>query len=278
LGKATKRKGVRVPSVLYEKRDGIGWIRFNRPEVRNAISSAEIATLIELLGVASEDNDVDAIVVGGVGDAFSAGADLKEMVREFEEMASRRLTITELIETTTEGLQQVARLMRRAKKLVLASVQGYALGGGCEIALDCDLIVASHDAKFGFPETRAGMSITGGVSKLLAQSIGAARARELILTGRFIDAAEALDIGMINRVAPTGQNDQAAIDLIREVRRGSPLSVVAHKRLLQQSLDADLETALNLEKQSIGVLCTSEDATEAVSAFVEKREPSFKGR
>jgi enoyl-CoA hydratase/carnithine racemase len=267
-----------MPSVLYEKRDGIGWIRFNRPEVRNAVSSAEIAALTELLSAASEDGDVEAIIVSGVGDTFSAGADLKEMVREFEEMESRRLTITELIETTTEGLQQVARLMRRAKKLVIASVQGYALGGGCEIALDCDLIVAAQDAKFGFPETRAGMSVTGGVSKLLAQSIGAARARELILTGRFIDAAEALEIGMINRVVPTGQNDRAAVDLVREVRRGSPLSVVAHKRLLQQSLDADLETALNLEKQSIGVLCTTEDATEAVSAFVEKREPAFKGR
>lgn len=267
-----------MPSVLYEKRDGIGWIRFNRPEVRNAVSAAEIAALTELLSVASEDGDVEAIIVGGVGDTFSAGADLKEMVREFEEMESRRLTITELIETTTESLQQVARLMRRAKKLVIASVQGYALGGGCEIALDCDLIVASQDAKFGFPETRAGMSITGGVSKLLAQSIGAARARELILTGRFIDAAEAFEIGMINRVVPAGQNDRAAVDLVKEVRRGSPLSVVAHKRLLQQSLDADLETALNLEKQSIGVLCTTEDATEAVSAFVEKREPAFKGR
>jgi enoyl-CoA hydratase/carnithine racemase len=269
---------VEVPSVLYEKRDRLGWIRFNRPEVRNALSSVEILALNELLRVASEDSEVEAIVLGGVGDAFSAGADLREMVNEFEEMETRRLTITELIETTTEGLQQITRLMRQARKPVVASVHGYALGGGLEIALDCDLIVAAEDAKFGFPETRAGMSVTGGVTKLLAQSIGLARARELVLTGRFIDAGEALAIGMINRVAPVGQNDEAAVELVREVLRGSPLSVVAHKRLLQQSLDAELETVLNLEKQSIGVLCTTEDATEAVRAFVAKRNPSFKGR
>ena len=263
---------------MYEKRDSIGWIRFNRPEVRNAVSGDEIAGLAHHLRAASNDGDVKGIVISSVGDAFSAGADLREMVREFEDIDAGRLTISELIETMTENLQEVARLIRHAKKVVVASVRGYALGAGCEIALDCDLIVAAEDAKFGFPEARAGMSITGGVTKLLAQSIGVARARELFLTGRFIDAKEAAQIGMINRVVAAGQNDQAAENLAREVMRGSPLAVLAHKRLVQQSVDADLETVFNLEKQSIGVLCATNDAREAAKAFVEKREPVFEGR
>ena len=219
-----------------------------------------------------------AIVISSVGDDFSAGADLKEMVREFDDLDSDTMTINQLIETTTEGLQEIARLIRGADKVVVASVKGYALGGGCEIALDCDLIVAAEDARFGFPETRAGMSITGGVTKLLSQAIGATRARDLILTGRFIDAQEALDIGMINRLVPMGESDAAAEEVVREVLRGSPLAVVAHKRMSQQSLESDFATTLNLEKQTIGILCTTDDAREAVRAFVEKREPQFKGR
>src|SRR5829696_5034645 len=154
-------------------------------------------------------------------------------------------------ETTTDGLQQVARLMRNTDKILIASVSGFALGAGFEIALDSDLIVASEDAKFGFPETRAGMSITGGVTKLLAQSIGATRARELFLTGRFVDAEEALAMGMINRMVPDGTNDEAAEALVAELEKNSPLAVIAHKRMLQQSLDSDLETVFNLEKQTI---------------------------
>lgn len=267
-----------MTTVLYEQDGGIGWVRINRPEVHNAVSRDEILALAEALSAASADRGVKAIAIGSVGDSFSAGADLREMVEEFEDLDSGRLSITELIETTTEGLQRLARLIRGAAKPVLASVRGYALGGGLEIALDCDLIVAEAGARLGFPETRAGMSVTGGVTKLLAQSIGMARARELLLSGRFIDAEEALRIGMINRVVPAGEGDEAAAELIEEVLRGSPLSVVAHKRLLQQSADADLETVFNLEKQSLGVLCTSEDAAEAAKAFVEKRDPRFKGR
>lgn len=267
-----------MASVLYEKRDGIGWIRIDRPQVRNAVSSVEIRLLGEHLRAAVSDDEVEAIVIGSSGDSFSAGADLSEMVQEFEDLGSGRLTISGLIETTTEGLQEVARLIRGANKIVVASVRGYALGAGCEIALDCDLIVAAEDAKFGFPETRAGMSITGGVTKLLSQAIGATRARDLFLTGRFVDADEAHRIGMVNRLAPAGEEDEVAEATVREVLRGSPLAVLAHKRMAQQSLDSDLETAFNLEKQTIGVLCTSEDAKEAVNAFVEKREPRFKGR
>lgn len=266
-----------MATVVSEKSDGIGWIRINRPEARNAVNLEAVRALVAALREAGDDTDVKAIVISSVGDDFSAGADLKEVVRELDDLDANRITINELIETTTDGLQEIARLIRSAEKVVVASVDGYAVGGGCEIALACDLIVGAEDAQFGFPETRAGMSITGGVTKILAESIGAARARDLMLTGRFIGAREALEIGMINRVAE-GDPDVTAENVVREVLRGSPLAVVAHKRLSQQSPACDFNTTLNLEKQTIGILCTTDDAREAVSAFVEKREPTFTGR
>jgi enoyl-CoA hydratase/carnithine racemase len=267
-----------MPTVVYEKRGSTGWIRFNRPEVRNALNLEATNALRDALFEANADTDLNAIVISSSSEDFSSGADLREMVREFEELEAGTLSIQDIIETTTNGLQQVARLMRQTDKIVISSVRGYALGAGFEVALDSDLVVASEDAKFGFPEARAGMSVTNGVTKLLAQAIGTTRARELFITGRFVDAAEALEMGMINRVVPTGENDQAAEQLVTEISRNSPLAVIAHKRMLQQSVDSDLETVFNLEKQTIGILCTTADAVEACSAFLEKREPAFKGR
>jgi enoyl-CoA hydratase/carnithine racemase len=200
------------------------------------------------------------------------------MVQEFEGIRDGSLTVVEILESITEDLQEVARLMRRSTKVIIAAVGGYSLGAGCEIALDCDLIVASEDARFGFPESHAAMSITGGITQTLPLVIGLARARELILTGRLIDAAEAHDIGMVARVVPSGQHEAAAAELARGILKTAPLSVVAHKRMLNQAIGADFETVLNLEKQSVGVLCTTEDALEAAQAFSEKRAPSFIGR
>ena len=265
-------------TVVYEQQDGVAWIRFNRPESRNALGAQEARLCVELLQRASADDEVAGIIVSSTSDTFAAGADLREMIQELEDIGSGKLTVTEVIEGVSEDWMAVARLMRAAKKPVIASVAGYALGAGCEVALDCDLIVATEDAMFGFPESRAGMSITGGLTKLLAQSIGMARARDLVLTGRFIAAREAHEIGMINRVVPTGTNDEAALELLHEVLRHSPLSTIAHKRMLQQAVDMDVEAVYNLEKQSIGVLLTTEDAVEASKAFVEKRAPVFKGR
>lgn len=265
-------------TVIYEKQDDIGWIRFNRPEVRNAVGAEEARLCVQYLREASADEEVAGIIVSSTSDTFAAGADLREMVKELEDIGSGTLTVTDIIEDVTENWMQVARLMRSARKPVIASVAGYAVGAGCEVALDCDLIVAAEGARFGFPETHAGMSITGGVTKLLTQSIGAARARDLVLTGRFIEAQEALDIGLINRVAPAGENDAVAVELLRELQRHSPLAIVAHKRMLQQAPDMDIESVYNLEKQTIGVLLTTEDAVEASKAFTEKRDPGFKGR
>lgn len=265
-------------TVIYEKRDDVAWIRFNRPEVRNAVGAQEARLCVRHLEEASSDGNVRGIIVSSTTDTFAAGADLREMVQELEDIGSGKLTVTDIIEDVTENWMRVARIMRAAEKPVIASVAGYALGAGCEVALDCDLVVAAEGATFGFPETHAGMSITGGVTKMLAQSIGMARARDLVLTGRFVEAREALEIGMINRVVAAGENDAAALELLRELQRHSPLAIVAHKRMLQQAADMNLESVYNLEKQTIGVLLTTDDAVEASKAFTEKREPVFKGR
>ncbi len=265
-------------SVVYEKQDDIVFIRFNRPQVRNAVGAQEARLCVQHLEEASADDGIAGIIVSSTTNTFAAGADLREMVQELDDLASGKLTVTDIIEGVTEDWMQVARVMRAARKPVIASVAGYAVGAGCEVALDCDLIVADETAVFGFPECHAGMSITGGVTKLLAQSIGMARARDLVLTGRFIDAKEAHEIGLINRVVPAGENDACAVQLIRELQRHSPLSILAHKRMLQQAGDMDIEAVYNLEKQSIGVLLTTEDAVEASRAFTEKRHPVFKGR
>ncbi len=267
-----------MAKLLYEKKDGIGWVRFNRPEVLNAITGEEVARLVEVLGEASQDKEVRAVIISSVGKAFCAGDDLREMAEEFEDIESGKRTIIDIIETITEDLQEVARLTRGAPKVIIAATRGYAVGAGCEIAIDCDLIVAAEDTKFGFPELTAAMSITGGVTKLLPMTIGLAKAREMCYTGEFIDAQEAYRLGLVNKVVPVGEEEKAAEEMARLIMSRSPLAVIAHKRLINQSVEVDLETALNLEKQTIGVLLASRDAVEGAKAFVAKRKPRFTGR
>ncbi len=267
-----------MAKLLYEKKDGIGWLRFNRPEVLNAINAEEVVRLLEVLKEAFQDDEVKVVIISSVGKAFCAGDDLKEMTQEYEDIESGKRTIIDVLESITEDLQELPRMIRKAPKVVIAATRGYAVGAGCEIAIDCDLIVAAEDTKLGFPELTAAMSITGGVTKLLPMTIGLAKAREMCYTGEFIDAQEAYRLGLVNKVVPLGEEEKAAEAMARTIMSKSPLAVIAHKRLINQAVEADFETTLNLEKQTIGVLLTSEDAVEASKAFVEKRKPKYKGK
>ena len=152
------------------------------------------------------------------------------------------------------------------------------MGAGFEISIDSDMIVAAKDAVFGFPEINAGLTITGGATKLLPMIVGLNKARELMLTGEFIDADEAYRIGLVNKLVPVGEEEKEAERLARVVMSRAPMAVIHHKRMVTQSTEADFETALNLEKQTIATLVYSEDYGEAVQAFSEKRKPKFKGR
>lgn len=268
-----------MPDLTYDIVDGIGWIRFNRPGILNAIDAAETRAFVDTLARASADPAVKAIIVSSHGDAFSAGDDLKVAIEEYPKIKSGEIhPLLDIVEEITESLQEIPRVIRKAKKVVIACVRGYAVGAGFEIAIDCDLVVAAENAVFGFPEANAGMTITGAASKLLPMIVGLNRARELVLTGEFIDGAEAHRIGLVNRLVPLGEEEAAAEKLARTIMSRAPLAVANHKRLLQQGTEADFETALNLEKQTIATLIYTEDYGEALAAFAEKRPPRFKGR
>ena len=265
--------------LLYEIDDGIAWIRFNKPEILNAIDAEETRRFVELLREASDDPQVGAVIVSSVGEAFSVGDDLKVAMDEYPKILSGEIhPILDIVEDITENLQEIARVMRNSPKVFISAVRGYAVGAGFEIAIDSDMIVAADNAVFGFPEMNAGMTVTGGASKLLAMIVGLNRARELMLTGEFIDADEAWRIGLVNRLVKAGEEEAAAEALARTVLSRAPLAITQHKRLLAQAAEAGFETVLNLEKQTISNLIFTEDYGEAIKAFAEKRKPVFKGR
>ena len=268
-----------MTKLLYEVVDGIAWIRFNKPEILNAIDAEETRRFVELLRESSNDPDVKAVIVSSVGEAFCVGDDLKVAMDEYPKILAGEIhPILDIVEDITENLQQIARVMRDSPKVCISAVRGYAVGAGFEIAIDSDLIVAADNAVFGFPEMNAGMTVTGGASKLLASMVGLNRARELMLTGEFIDAEEAWRIGLVNRLVKPGEEEKAAEKLARIVMSRAPLAIMQHKRLLAQAAEAGFETVLNLEKQTISNLIFSEDYGEAIKAFAEKRKPEFKGR
>ncbi len=268
-----------MAELLYEVKDGIGWIRFNKPEILNAFDPAEARRLVEVLKDASADKFVKAIIISSVGDAFCAGDDLKVALEEYPRIQSGEIhPILDIVEDITESLQEIPRVIRKSSKVVIAAVRGYAVGGGFEVAIDSDMIVAADNAVFGFPESNAGMTITGGATKLLPMIVGLNKARELMLTGEFIDATEAYRIGLVNKLVPLGEEEQAAEKMARMIMSRAPLAVTHHKRMVTQSTEADFETVLNLEKQTITTLIYTEDYGEAIHAFAEKRKPVFKGR
>ena len=268
-----------MTKLLYEVVDGIAWIRFNKPEILNAIDAEETRRFVELLRESSNDPDVKAVIVSSVGEAFCVGDDLKVAMDEYPKILAGEIhPILDIVEDITENLQQIARVMRDSPKVCISAVRGYAVGAGFEIAIDSDLIVAADNAVFGFPEMNAGMTVTGGASKLLASIVGLNRARELMLTGEFIDAEEAWRIGLVNKLVKPGEEERIAEKLARTVISRAPLAIMQHKRLLAQAAEAGFETVLNLEKQTISNLIFSEDYGEAIKAFAEKRKPEFKGR
>lgn len=268
-----------MTKLLYEIENGIGWIRFNKPEILNAIDPRETQCLVDVLKEASADDKVKAVIITGSGDNFCVGDDLKVAMEEYPKILSGEIhPILDIVEDITENLQEIPRVIRKSSKVFISAVRGYAVGAGFEIAIDSDLIVAADNAVFGFPEMNAGMTVTGAASKLLPMIVGLKKATELMLTGEFVNAEEAYRIGLVNKLVPLGEEEQAAESMARLVMSRAPLAITQHKRLLSQAADADFETTLNLEKQTISNLIFTEDYGEAITAFSEKRKPVFKGR
>ena len=252
--------------ILTEKRGSVGLVTLNRPEARNALNNQLLRELINALEAFDNDDAVGALVVTGNEKAFAAGADIKEMAdKSMSEIRDRdHLAVFDQI----TGL----------RKPVIAAVSGWALGGGCELALSCDMIVASETAKFGQPEITIGVIPGAGGTQRLVCAVGKALAMEMILNNRTLSAQEALQFGLVNRVAATEYYLGEALKLADEIAARAPLAVRAAKKMIDQALELPLSEGLRQERQEFYNLFATEDQKEGMEAFVEKRQPVWKGK
>jgi enoyl-CoA hydratase len=247
--------------------DGVALVVLDRPEVLNALSFGLLAELVAALEDLDIDDAVRAIVVTGAGDrAFAAGADIKEMADASPEWLADR-----------GGFGRWDEL-RMIRKPIIAAVRGFALGGGCELALACDLVVAGEDAQFGQPEIRIGVMPGAGGTQRLTRAIGKARAMDLILTGRSIDAREAERLGLVTRVVPAEATIEVALSLAATIASMPPLAVHAAKAAVNRAYEVSLSEGLADERQAFFDLFATADQKEGMAAFVEKRLPRWTGR
>ena len=256
-------------TILYEVKDGIAKITLNRPEVLNAINPQLTADLNAAMKDAEDDPNVRVVIVAGAGRAFCAGADIKEFLA-FPTLADMQGRI--------EKREREFRPDETYTKPVIAMVHGYCLGGGFEIAQQCDLIVASEDAKFGQPEINVvGIPGMGGTQRL-PRLIGPKKALELIMTGDAIDAREAERLGVVNKVVPREKLEGAVNELAQKLASKSPVFLRFAKAAVYRGLELPLKDALAWETMLFATCFTTEDQKEASRAFVEKRKPVFKGK
>lgn len=253
--------------VLVEVEQGVATIRLARPPM-NALNAAVQEELRDAARTVADDERVRAVVVYGGEKVFAAGADIKEMAdMSYVDMAGRAAQLS-------SAFDAVARI----PKPVVAAITGYALGGGCELALACDWRVVAEDAKLGQPEIKLGVIPGAGGTQRLARLVGPARAKDIILSGRMVDAAEAERIGLADRVVPADQVYAAALDMVRPFVTGPAQAVKAAKLAIDGGLEMDLASGLAWESQLFAGLFATDDRTEGMAAFVAKRKPDFTGR
>ncbi|MFC4944422.1 enoyl-CoA hydratase/isomerase family protein [Pseudonocardia sp. GCM10023141] len=231
----------------------IGTIRLNRPERLNAVDPALVEDLLAALA-AARAADVRALVLTGNGPAFCAGHDLKQEPQPHDPAAAR---------ARIDRIQDVTRALRAAPFPVIAAVHGYALGAGCEFALGCDLVVADETAQFGFPEVSVGLSVTGGISRLLTLTVGPIKAKELVLLGARFGAAEGATLGLVTRVTAPGEHESTARALATELAGRPPFALALAKELLDAGLDGTLEDAFDRE---VGAALRTEHSGEDAAA------------
>ena len=250
--------------VLAEKRGSVGLITLNRPEVRNALNDQLLQELEKALEAFDADDSMGALVVAGNEKAFAAGMDIKEMAAK------------SMIEMRDKDRLAVFDRIKAIGKPMIAAVSGWALGGGCELALACDMIVASESARFGQPEITIGVIPGAGGTQRLPRTLGKALAMEMILNNRTLNAQEALQFGLVNRVVPTAGYLDEAIKLAEELAARAPLAVLAAKKLINQAYELPLSEGLHQERQEFYNLFATKDQKEGMQAFFEKRKPVWK--
>ena len=253
-------------TVLVEREEPIAVVRLNRPERMNALSNQLLAELVGVLEALDSDEAIRAIVLTGDERAFAAGADIEE------------LRATKPLDLYFGARLERWEAIRKIRTPIVAAVSGYCLGGGCELALACDLIVASETAKFGQPEVNLGLIPGAGGTQRLPRAVGKAKAMDMILTGRFLDAQEAEQAGLVARVATKEDWLEEARGAARQIAEKGPIAVRLAKEAVNRAFDTTLEVGLDLERKAFNVALSTEDAQEGLSAFLEKRKPEFKGR
>jgi enoyl-CoA hydratase/carnithine racemase len=254
-------------TLLVETNEGVTLIRLNRPEALNALNQQLIRELGDALESAAADDAVGCVVITGSEKAFAAGADIKEMIDK---------TYPEVFLENFFG--PGARRIEQFPKPLIAAVAGYALGGGCELAMLCDFIIAADTAKFGQPEINLAVMPGMGGTQRLTRLVGKSKAMDLCLTGRQMDAAEAERSGLVSRVVPADKLIEEALGAAQRIARQSPLAVRMNKELVNAALETTLATGLTMERRLFHSLFAFEDQKEGMKAFAEKRKPQFKGR
>jgi enoyl-CoA hydratase len=256
-----------APAVITERPvEGVGLIRINRPEARNALN-LEVRKLIgQYLTEMTDDDSVRCIVLTGNEKAFAAGADIKEMAN------------AGTIDMLLRGTQKMWRTIYACPKPVIAAVNGFALGGGCELAMTCDIIIAGESAKFGQPEVKIGIIPGGGGTQRFPRTVGKYKAMRYVLTGDLFDAKEANEMGLVSEIVPDAEVEKRAVAMAAQIAGLAPLAIQQTKESVIRGMDASLETGLTLETRTLQMLFASKDQKEGMAAFIEKRKPKFEGR
>ncbi|NPV58164.1 MAG: enoyl-CoA hydratase/isomerase family protein [Actinobacteria bacterium] len=248
--------------------EGIATIRLNRPEARNALNLELIAELGEAADMLARDEAVRAVIVTGGEENFAAGGDIKEMSGKYAP------DMLNAYGADLSGFEKIERI----PKPVIAAVSGYALGGGTELALVCDMIVASETAVFGMPEITLGIIPGAGGTQRLPRLVGPNRAKEMIFTGSFYDARACLEMGLVNKVVPVEELMTEARELARRCIRNGAVALACAKACVNEGMNLDLYSGLAYERKCFSLLFSTEDQKEGMAAFKEKRKPEFKGR
>jgi enoyl-CoA hydratase len=244
----------------------IALIELNRPKELNALNLQLMQELRDTLKQLDNNPEVRVIIITGNEQAFAAGADIKQM--------ANKTAIDMLLIDQFSTWDQI----RKTRKPIIAAVSGFALGGGCELAMTCDMIIASETAKFGQPEIKIGVMPGAGGTQRLTKAIGKAKAMELVLTGRFLSAEEAKSYGLVNKVVPVEMYMYEATQLAKEIASMSPIATMLAKEAVNRSFETFLDEGLHFERKNFYLAFASEDQKEGMAAFVEKRKPDFKGK
>lgn len=254
-------------TLVVETAEGVTLIRLNRPEALNALNSQLLGELSAALDAAEADAGVGCVVITGSERAFAAGADIKEM----SDKTYAQMFLADFFTPASRRIEQF-------RKPIIAAVAGFALGGGCELAMLCDFIIAAENARFGQPEINLGVMPGIGGTQRLTRFVGKAKAMDMILTARMMDAAEAERAGLVSRIVPLDKLVDEALGAARKIASQSPLAVMMNKELVEAAYETTLATGVAMERRLFHSLFAFDDQKEGMAAFIEKRKPDFKGR